>query len=316
MSTRHRPALARTQGIALVVVLWIVVVLAILGGTFLSAMRAEMRMAHNLLASVQARLLAEAGFNRAVYELYRQDPAQRPIADGTLHDFAVPGAVIRFSLLDENAKIDLNKAPRELLAGLFAALDMDADARAGLPDAIVDWRDSDTARQLLGAEDPDYLAAGFAYGAKDAPFDTVEELLLLPGMTHGIFMQLAPFLTVDSGQSGIDPTLAPAQVLAALPGMTPDMAHAYRQARQAFREANRVPPLPQAIDGRYVTNGRGVIYSIFSSATLERGGTAAIETTVRIQRNRPDMPIAIQRWSEIDSLDPATAKKGTDEDLR
>ena len=48
MSTRHRPALARTQGIALVVVLWIVVVLAILGGTFLSAMRAEMRMAHNL----------------------------------------------------------------------------------------------------------------------------------------------------------------------------------------------------------------------------------------------------------------------------
>lgn len=314
MRIRHLPMPARMHGIALVAVLWVVVLLAILGGTFLSAMRAEMRMAHNLLAASQARLLAEAGINRAIYELYRPDPGQRPVADGTLHDFRIPGAVVKFGLLDETAKIDLNKAPRELLAGLFAAVDMDTDTRARLPDTIIDWRDSDVARQLLGAEDPDYLAAGLAYGAKDAPFDTVEELLLLPGMTHTVFARLAPFLTVHSGQTGVDPALAPAQVLAALPGMTPDMAQTYRQARETFRDRGQIPPPPRTIDGRFVTSSRGLNYSIFASARLARGGAAAIETTVRVQRSRPDMPIVIQRWSEIDSLDPQAAASALDED--
>lgn len=314
MPIRRPPLPARSAGIALIAVLWITMLLAILGGTFLSSMRAEMRMAHNLHAATQARLLAEAGINRAIYELYRPDPARRPVADGTQFGFRVPGAAVQFGLLDETAKIDLNKASRELLAGLFATLAMDADIRARLPDAIIDWRDSDRTRQLLGAEDADYLAAGYAYGAKDAPFDAVEELLLLPGMTHSIFAQVAPFVTVHSGLTGIDPVFAPAQVLSALPGMTPETVRAYRQTRETFRGAGRVPPKPAAIDSRYLSHSRGLVYSIHASARLDRGGAAAIEATVRIQRNRPDTPIVIQRWTEVDSLDPAAAAGAIGED--
>jgi general secretion pathway protein K len=45
-----------------------------------------------------------------------------------------------------------------------------------LVDAILDWRDEDDLHLVNGAEDPDYKAAGLPYGAKDGPFDSLEEL--------------------------------------------------------------------------------------------------------------------------------------------
>lgn len=309
MAARRHPLAAKTRGFALVIVLWTVVLLAMLSGSFLTAMRVELRMSHNLLASAQARLLAEAGINRAILGLHQPDAKLRPVADGTRHVFAIPEAQVRFSVLDESARIDLNKAPGELLAGLLATLDVEPDIHAQLADSILDWRDTDVMRRLHGAEDADYRAANLTYGAKDAPFDSVEELLLLPGMTHDLYTRLAPSLTVYSGQPGIDPALAPPQVLSAFPGVTPDRTHAYLEIRKSLRDAGQTPPSPDFIDGRYLTVGRGLIYTVTASAELPRGGAAAIETTLRIQRNRPDQPVVILRWRETDSDMPSAGSQ-------
>ena len=42
-------------------------------------------------------------------------------------------------------------------------------------------------RLLNGAEDEDYLAAGFLDGAKDGPLEAVEELQQVMGMTYELY---------------------------------------------------------------------------------------------------------------------------------
>jgi general secretion pathway protein K len=52
----------------------------------------------------------------------------------------------------------------------------DPDQAESLADAIADFRDADNLKHLRGAEEPEYRAAGLAWGPKNAPFQTVEEL--------------------------------------------------------------------------------------------------------------------------------------------
>lgn len=307
MAARRWRAPGKAHGVALVAVLWTIALLAILAAAFLQTMRTEVRMAHNLLAAAQARLLAEAGITLAVLELHRPDPSRRPRTDGSVYHPAIDPAGadgrLRFSVLDEAARIDLNKAPPELLAGLLAALEVEPALRTSLTDSILDWRDADDLRRLRGAENADYLAAGTGHGAKNGPFDTVEELLLLPGMTHELFRRLAPCVTVHSGQPGIDPALAPPPVVRALPGLSAEQAADYLAVRSALREDGRPAPSP-AVDRRYLGAARGLVYTIRARATGARGGTAAIEATLRLQRGHTAEPFAILRWQETGETSP------------
>ena len=79
--------------------------------------------------------------------------------------------------------VDLNTASSEVLDAMLSILDLDSAESVALRDAILDWRDPDELRRLNGAEDADYAAAGLDYSAKDAPFDSIEELSRVMGMT-------------------------------------------------------------------------------------------------------------------------------------
>jgi Type II secretion system (T2SS), protein K len=66
----------------------------------------------------------------------------------------------------------------------------------------------------LGVSSP-YRIAGLDYDAKDAAFDSVAELEQVLGMTHELFRQVQPFVTVYTGLDGINPLNAPREVLTA-----------------------------------------------------------------------------------------------------
>ena len=80
-----------------------------------------------------------------------------------------------------------------------------AEDAVTLSERIADFRDIDNLRRLHGAEDPEYLAAGLAAGAKDAAFDTVGELGQVLGMTPALAEAVTPFVTVYNGRSQFDP---------------------------------------------------------------------------------------------------------------
>ena len=64
----------KQKGIALVLVLWVSVLIAVLLGSFSLSARVEALQGRNLLDSTRARYAAEAGLHRAAYELRGNNP--------------------------------------------------------------------------------------------------------------------------------------------------------------------------------------------------------------------------------------------------
>ena len=82
-----------------------------------------------------------------------------------------------FGLVDESAKVDLNTVNYGDLLRLPGMTEQ-------LAASIIDWRDEDEEiTEGVGAESQTYLGRTPGHEAKNAPFETVEELLLVEGMT-------------------------------------------------------------------------------------------------------------------------------------
>lgn len=77
-----------------------------------------------------------------------------------------------FGLVDEASKLNLNTATLEMLQLLP---DMTPEFAA----ALIDWRDEDEDLTEGGAESETYLLRSPGYECKNAPFETVEEMLLV-----------------------------------------------------------------------------------------------------------------------------------------
>jgi general secretion pathway protein K len=206
---------------AIAYVLWGVALLASLALSLLSGGTVSHHLARNGLQAAQVEALAEAAVARAVLGLLDRRPDRRWRVDGVPHDFVFAGETMRIAIQDELGRIDLNQADQSVLIGLFRSAGLEAQAADGLVDKILDWRDANPARRLNGAKDRDYRAAGFAYGPRNGPFQSVEELKLVMDMTPELFRRVAPALTVYSGRQFLDPRFAPREALLALPGTTP-----------------------------------------------------------------------------------------------
>src|SRR5258708_2577254 len=126
---------------------------------------------------------------------------------------------MRISIQDELGRIDLNTAEGSLLISVLQSTGLDAKSASDLADKMLDWRDANPAKRLNGAKDRDYRIAGLSYRPRSGPFQGVDELKLVMGMTAELFRRLAPALTVYSGRPFIDPPGAPAGALLALPTM-------------------------------------------------------------------------------------------------
>ena len=100
-----------------------------------------------------------------------------------------PEKTMRFGLTPESAKLDLNNATEQQLTQLIEPLliDLEVENPQELLNALFDWRDEDAdTREGGGAENEYYNELEPAYNAKNGPFDTVEELLLVRGFSAAI----------------------------------------------------------------------------------------------------------------------------------
>jgi DNA uptake protein ComE-like DNA-binding protein len=82
---------------------------------------------------------------------------------------------VAYGIVDEASKVSINAADQDMLMMLPRMMREDAAA-------IIDWRDSDQNVTLGGAESEFYMTMPDPYQCKNAPFETVEELLLVRGM--------------------------------------------------------------------------------------------------------------------------------------
>ncbi len=295
----------RRRGVALVVVLWGLVLIAIIAGSFAAGTRTDATMAFNVAENAKARALAEAGVQRAVQEfLRRTDTAW--LANGTVYPLSSPGGEIAVSLQDELGRIDLNTAPDELMRSLLVSLGMEDGEASALTDAIADYRDEDDLVRLNGAEARDYRAAGLAHEPKNAPFEAVEELRLVLGVTAALYRRVAGLVTVHSRRPWVNLATAPMEVLLALPGLDEAGRERVLESRTETEEAADAPAAPPAISptrfGRVVAPGR--IVTIRAEARTTAGGLFIREAVVRAAR-RPGAPYEYLGWMQGRRRPPA-----------
>lgn len=293
MEGRARVAGASQTGIALVLVLWILSLLAVIASSFVFSTRTDTFLTANLVGLARAEALADAGVQRALYALLKPsaDPAVRWKGDGQMHLWEYEGEVIRITLRSESAKIDINNANPELIKGLLRNAGVDGQALEGLLDAMQDWRDADDLRRPNGAEKEDYAAAGKTHGPANSNFQTIDELRQVLGMNDAVYRRIAGQITVYSGQAGINSSIAGRDVLLAIPGVDPAAVDAYIASRN-LPPGQLIPIFPSA---QAFSAGDGNVFSIVSDVKLSDNSRFIREAVVRVEQN-PKQPVTVLAW--------------------
>jgi len=108
------------RGIALVLVLWVLLLLTIITGTFALMARMDRIEANTLLSGTQARLSAEAALNLAVLALRDPVDETRMRADGRSYVQDIDGIRLEVNAIDERGKLDINATDELTMANLFS----------------------------------------------------------------------------------------------------------------------------------------------------------------------------------------------------
>jgi general secretion pathway protein K len=268
---RKVPHVAATSehGFVLVAVLWILAALSALAVIFSVYLSNSAQALAVNDTGLQAEALVSSSLELTAYQLLLGDESARPL-EGAFH-YRLNKADIAVSFVSESARIDLNRAPKELLANLFSRLGSDEENAAQYADRIIGWR---TAPKADSAEDEVslYRAAGLAYSPRQAPFAHVNELALVLGLPPALVDRALPFVTVFSGLPKINALVAPPEVIAALPGMTPSGLKEFLSER---------PALPR--DMAAIATALGPAQA---NATIEKSDSFRTLTTVKFDDGR------------------------------
>jgi general secretion pathway protein K len=218
-------------GVAMIVVLWMIMVMMTLVASLVYATRTEISMVDYARRTAQARAIADAAAHYAVMQLFLPNKDRDLKLGGAPLKWEYEGAKVEIRVVGENGLIDINYASRPLLQLILKQAGLNEQAIERMLDILEDFRDVDDLKRINGAEDGDYENAGLPFGAKDAPFERIDELQQVLGMTPQLYQALTRFLTVNSGASGINPMLAPRQTLLLLAEGDAAKVDAYIQKR-------------------------------------------------------------------------------------
>ena len=169
------------KGMALVLTLWILCALVVLAGGLAMTAHTEIEVSRNYADTVQCRLAAHGGVNRGLISV--EDPGFAVQDAGvklssTDDELDLGDASFEVDVRDESGKVNLNTAPESVLEAVFDSKEIAA--------AIIDWRDKDDTPQPVGAESEYYLGLEKPYTARNGPFVTVREVLLVKGVTKEV----------------------------------------------------------------------------------------------------------------------------------
>lgn len=306
-----RTLASRQRGFALVMVLWLGGLVTVMAAGFAFGARTETTQSFAVLEQGRAAVLAEAGIRRAIVSLVERRTDRRWDADGRVREWEFGGGRVQIRVGSESGKIDLNRAPEELLKGLFRVVAEDleeftTEQAEDVAAAVLDWRDKDDRTRPGGAEKADYDSAGRPYGPRNQPFASLLELDQLLGMTDAVAQKVRTAITVNGGSSRLDATTASRLALRALPGVAERSVDEFLAERERWLEAKALDPDGRqqmsvaSLQGgsRYVSRSRARVYTVTAVARLPSGTVAIREAAIRISSRAKSAPFTILQWSE------------------
>lgn len=224
------------RGSVLIAVLWSLFFLAMLAVAINSYVRPQMELSGKLLGKAKMYYLARAGVERAILEIENDSTSDYDSLydswssnDGAFKDVPLGGGTFsavksappagsgqQYGLTDEESKININKAPQNVLKNLFEKeAGLGADEAGAIADSILDWVDQDDSLHKDGKESAYYEFLSEPYPCKNGYFETPEELLLVNGVTRESFDKIKDIITIY-GSGTVNVNTAGARVLTAL----------------------------------------------------------------------------------------------------
>jgi general secretion pathway protein K len=239
------------RGGALLAVLWLSAALAAIAFSLANTVRGETERASTGVDGLRSQYLAAGALRRAILYMdwgrkHPDDPRFKPAAP--VYPFEFPAGQATVEVIPETAKLNLNSARPEDLLLLLANLGVNPADAQEIVSAIVDWRNppGDTPSPF----DAFYASLRRPYRASHAPFQEVEELLAVQGVTPDLFYPgwerapagaqrrffprtgLRDCVSVFGATAQFDVNTAPPAVLAAA-GVPPDGVAALVAQRRA-----------------------------------------------------------------------------------
>jgi len=237
-------------GVILIALVWILAALAVIALSFSRESFVEIAAARNAQSLETSYFIARAGMAETIYRLIQKRftpvvnrPELQDIPDpldlGTVTG-EVGGGPYRVDIQDESGKLNINMVQEPQLRLLVEASGIPKPDSDIITDSILDWREPGQLHRMNGAKDDYYQSLNPPYEAKKGRFDTVEELLLVRGVTPEYFYGLparnqdgsiayryglSRYLTVySSPRPQVNVNYAPLPVLLSITGMTPQLA--------------------------------------------------------------------------------------------
>lgn len=243
----------KRRGSALVLALVTVVILSALVMAFLFQIRLESELAGRYRYRMKAQALARGGVEYAkllmVKSLRPGVEAEEEWGEDMFlrlqnlnrgmslqnHVREMEDGTITLSIVPESGRRNVNQLQRADWEQLLESVGIPDSIHPALIDTFLDWTDGNDLTRLHGAEsdDPYYQERG--YRVKNAPVDSLDEMLLIKGFTRAILYGgtlaefwdmpdvrvegIAPLLTVH-GDGRINVNTASPAVLRTLPGIT------------------------------------------------------------------------------------------------
>ncbi len=197
------------NGIALIIVMVTIFVLAVLAGGFAYSMKVETKLARNSQNETELEWLGRSGVELARFILAQQlmissepyDSLNQKWAGGpggfgttnsalaniSLENNQLGNGKFSLKIVDQERKYNINAADERVLRQVLILIGVDAGDSSAIIDSILDWRDNDDDSHLSGWESQDYLSMPKPYMAKNGPIDDLSELLLIHGITPEMY---------------------------------------------------------------------------------------------------------------------------------
>jgi general secretion pathway protein K len=322
-----RPA-TNESGVILIALLWILTALAVIALSFSRESFVEVAAARNAQSLEDSYFVARAGISAATYQLLQRyfnpslrqpelqdvpDPTELGIMTGSLG-----GGVYQVNIQDESGKLNVNYVLEDQLRALTEAAGIDKQDGDIITDSILDWKDTDPAHHINGAEDDYYQALNPPYRAKNGNIDTPEELLLIRGITPEYFYGrperdaggsifykygLSRYLTVYSQSRQINVNYAPLPVLQSIPGMPQEAAKAIYDRRhvkpfKATREINDLGVNLGTTAGQFLAVGQTDTFTLTASAHAANSNVRRVIRAVVKLEPGSKKPYRILYWNE------------------
>jgi general secretion pathway protein K len=243
---------------------------------------------------VQGDALLSAGLEMAAGTIDTLGDA--PLLDSEAKVDLATGSV-RSRLSDEGGRIDIGKAPAEVIAALLRSVGASESAANDVARRIVERRNPGNAARPNNEPRPTIGATGAP--PMEQQFSDLRQLQLVPGMRPEWVAAIAPLATVFGGET-INPLTAPPGVIAALPGVAKGQADAFVKARRSSpADVERLVRLVEPAR-RYLAVKPVRVASVELAAELANGYAVAARSVI-VVLPQDSQPYRVLVWTPVPS---------------